>query len=252
MAVNMDDATPDSGKTTADDLKRKQDFDDLQNETADRDVGRHSRFLNEGERTAEIKRKKRDEERAFRTQLERLMQDPVYRAKYVDVMDGLRKAEQTTDAALERIAQTIRALEQDIQDMEDRAARLPDGTLVFRDANGVVRRADGSAVEDHLVETILWTGSEPGFEDYVDARNRLNDIKDSQSEVERYRDDTLGSARDRLTDPDNPPSLDELDGIQDGFMAAMPDEVRNALPNEASPPQADLTNVSIPDLGSKL
>lgn len=229
---------------------RKEDFDDLQNEVSGRETGRRARFLPAGEQSAEAKRKKREEERAFRTQLALLLEDPVYRAKYNGVMNALREAEQATEAALDQIAQMISEAQQALQDMEDRAAKLPDGTLVFRDAHGVVRKADGSVVEDHLVETILWTGNEPDFEAYQTQQGQLSELNQHQRNTELYREDVLGSARDKMLDEDTPPNIDELDQLLDSIQNQLPSniaaEVKSTLPT--TDVSAVIRNIEIPKI----
>ena len=228
---------------------RKRDFDDLQNELAGRETGRQQRFLPAAdERSPKEERRRHEAGQAYQSMLEVLMADPAYRARYGDVMTRLRNAEQATEAALDRISRMMDDTEDAIQDMEDRAARLPDGTMVFADANGAVRRADGSIVPDHLVETILWTGNEPSYEDYSAQQDRLAELEEAHAEVERYRDDTLGPARDQITDEDNPPSLDDLDDIMDDIETSMPEIVREppATPSEA--PDFETSRIAIPTL----
>ena len=222
-------------KEAARDTKRRQDSDDFQNELAGRETGRQQRFFPDDERSPRAERKKQGSEQAFRSMLDMLLADPVYRARYEQVMTRLREAEQATEAALDRISHQIGETQDTLQDMEDRAARLPDGTMVFRDANGVVRRADGSVVEAYLVDTILWTGNEPGYEDYRAQQDRLAGLEESRAEVERYRDDVLGPARDRVTDDSDPPSLDELDGIIADIETNMPSAVRDEAPPIETP-----------------
>lgn len=214
---------------------RQQDFDDLQNELAGRETGRQERFFPADDRSPKDQRRKHESEQAVRTALDVLLADPIYRARYDEAMTRLRDAEQTTEAALDRIAQMIGETEETIRDMEDRAARLPDGTMVFRDANGVVRRADSSVVEAYLVDTIIWTGNEPSFEDYRGQQDQLAGLEASRTEVEGYRDNVLGPVRDRITDQDNPPSLDALDDIIADIESEMPEIV------------SDETNLEPPD-----
>ena len=227
---------------------RKRDFDDLQNELAGRETGRQERFFPGDERSASAERKKQGSEQAFRSMLDMLLADPVYRARYEQVMTRLREAEQATEAALDRISNLIGETEDAVRDMEDRAAKLPDGTMVFRDANGVVRRADGSVVEAYLVDTILWSGNEPSYEDYRAQQDRLADLEESRAEVERYRDDVLGPARDRITDASNPPSLDELDAIMDDIENEMPEIAREPAPSHAEAPEVESGQIAIPTL----
>ena len=232
--------------------RRQRDFDDLQNEATGRDVGRISRFLAEGDaRSAEAKRRKAEREQTRRS-LALLLEDPIYRARYETTWDALRQAEMASDRALDHLAEKITHAASALQDMKDDAARLPDGTMVFRDETGMVRRADGSAIGETLAATILWDGNEPSYEDYVAARERLASLEDAQRSVERYQTDVLGAARERLDDEDNPPSLEGLDAILGDIEARMPDQVRQQLPDaERVEPTARGVAVSmVPDLGS--
>ncbi|MEM6890781.1 MAG: hypothetical protein AAGA74_16215 [Pseudomonadota bacterium] len=147
----------------------------------------------------------------------------------------------------------IEAAQAELSEMMNSAARLPDGTHVFRDANGVVRREDGTAVENHLAGTIIWTGHEPSFEDVQAAKDRIDGLQGQLDAANGYQNDVLGPARDRITDPENPPSLGELDDIQDSIQGSIPDAVKAHLPETVSTAAPDLNPlaVSLPDLGTK-
>ena len=231
------------------DKRRQQDLDDLNNEMSGAETGRIKRFLPNDVNTPEGKRKKEARE-AFESQLMRLLQDPVYRAKYEETMSALEQAEQKTDAALVRIEQSIRTGKQNLTDMEDRAARLPDGTLVFRDAAGTVRTADGEAVEDHLAETILWTGNEPDFEAYQAQTQKVDALDNTHREVKDYRENVLGAARDRMSDEDDPPSMDEMDDIIEGISEKMPYGVNEfgSTADITQSPEINSSQFKIPDL----
>ncbi|QBF32338.1 hypothetical protein CFI11_14105 [Thalassococcus sp. S3] len=234
------------------DDKRQRDFDDLQHELTGRDVGRISRFLAEGDvRSPEAKRKKAEREH-MRRSLSMLLDDPIYRARYDRAMDVLRSAEQAVDQAQDSLGRMIRAAQIDISSMENRAARLPDGTLVFRDATGTVRSADGTRIESDLAATILWTGQEPSFEEYRAAQQHLEELHISQDDIRNYEVNVLGSARNRLMDEDNPPSFEELDDIMKDIEAEMPDRVRHTIaePDATKPAAPVFSTQMVPDLGA--
>lgn len=213
--------------------RRQRDHDDLQNEIAGRETGRARRFLPEDARTAEGARKRR-ERLAAETQLALMLQDPVYRERYEAVSATLFTAIQTTDAVLARLEEQILAAEIELDAIHERAARLPDGTRVYRDAQGVVRREDGSTVDDTLVATIIWTGHEPSFEAFTGARDQLAGLEADRDEVTDYQNDVLGPAHDRITDEHNPPSLSELDDILDQVEKSMPSAMLRELDHEQS------------------
>ncbi|MEM6276691.1 MAG: hypothetical protein AAF714_07040 [Pseudomonadota bacterium] len=229
--------------------RRQRDHDDLQNEIAGRETGRARRFLPDDARTAEGARKRRERLTA-ETQLALMLQDPVYRERYEAVSAALSTATQTTDAVLARLEGQILASKIALDTIQEKAARLPDGTRVYRDAQGVVRREDGSAVDDTLVATIIWTGNEPSFESFMAARDHLAELETDRDEVTDYQNSVLGPAYDRITDEQDPPSLDELDEILKDIDAKMPDVLRQSqtAPNERSPAQTDPTQIALPDL----
>ncbi|MEM6914754.1 MAG: hypothetical protein AAF511_12335, partial [Pseudomonadota bacterium] len=71
------------------------------------------------------------------------------------------------------------------------------------------------------------------------------------SEVTTYRDDVLGPAQDRVNDPDDPTSLDELDQILKDVESEMPDIVREhqAVSDRGLRAQPDTTQIAIPKIG---
>ncbi|AZV79058.1 hypothetical protein EBB79_15050 [Parasedimentitalea marina] len=178
--------------------------------------------------------------------------DPIYRAKYNGVMEEIHEVRTATERALDQIADQLAGTLTKIQQMQDAAAHLPDGTRVFRDENSVVRLADGSEVEGYLADTIQWTGLEPSFEDYTQKISERDDLLATQIEVQIYETDVLGAALDKLTDPDDPPTLNELDQILDNSNNAMPDAVRRHMADVSGEigPRTSLDSSMIPQLGN--
>lgn len=229
--------------------RQRQEFDDLQNEIAGRSTGRRTRFLPDGPGSEEAKRRER-EARAFQTRLAELLADPIYRAKYETTLNILRDAERAVDAALAQIDTDLVAAQAHLDDLQDRAARLPDGSRVYKDGDGNVRREDGSLVDDVLVDTIIWTGNEPSFEDYRAATDRIDALERDKDAVEGYQNDVLGPSRDRLTDDDNPPDLGQLDDIADDINGEMPKSVQHQMPETtAAAPKVRVQNIELPKLG---
>lgn len=231
---------------------QRQEFDDLQNEIAGRETGRQARFLRDGPGSEIAKKKEREAQRAL-TRMAQLLNDPVYRAKYGSVLQVLSDSEQATEAAIDQLTKQITDAQTEIDEMKSNAARLPGGTRVFRDADGVVRREDGTTVDDHLADTIIWTGNEPSFEDVQDAKQRLDDLQTALDDVNGYQNGVLGPARDKITDPDNPPSLGELDAVLDNIKTGMPDAVKVQIAETvpAPQPEVDPLSVALPSLSSK-
>ncbi|SDG29109.1 hypothetical protein [Thalassobaculum litoreum] len=198
--------------------QRRRIHDDLANETAGRETGRIKRLDHPGEEPVGARDRKEKEERdrtASLTRLQVLLNDPTYRALYNDTFDQLRTAETATEAALEEAHAALSQTETDLQSTLDNAARLPDGTRVFRDADGNIRTEDGELVSGPDAETIVWKGGEPSYEDLLARRKAEGDARQRVEDLLRYQNDVLGPAHDRMEDPDNPPTPDELKQIQD-------------------------------------
>ncbi|MEO1406043.1 MAG: hypothetical protein AAFV54_06085, partial [Pseudomonadota bacterium] len=168
--------------------RRQRDHDDLQNEMAGRETGRARRFLPEDARSGEGARKRR-ERLAAETQLVLMLQDPVYRERYEATAAALSSVMQTTATVLARLEEQRVLAAAAVDDIRDKAARLPDGTRVYRDANGVIRREDGTAVDETLAATIIWMGHEPSFETFRSARDRLDEIQADLDAVTDYQND---------------------------------------------------------------
>lgn len=160
--------------------RHAQDFDDLQNELAGRSVGRVERFLPGGANSAGSSGKSKKERAETLTRLQLLLADPAYAALYRETVSALTEAQSKLEIMLERVRLGIEQNAATLEDMQDRAARLEDGTRVYRDKDGQVRNEDGRIFTDALVAGIVWNGTETSFEDIqanIARRDRLNNIE---------------------------------------------------------------------------
>ncbi|MEM6275387.1 MAG: hypothetical protein AAF714_00440 [Pseudomonadota bacterium] len=226
-----------------------QDRDDLNNEMAGRETGRMRRFLPEDDLSPEGIRRKAAKERF--TRLMQLLLDPGYRALHATALGALTEAEQATEAALATLAKQAAEAEAAIEHLERQAARLPDGTRVFRDAAGRARQEDGSIVDPLLAEAIVWRGAEPTWEAFAKARERLESLRRSQDEVMLYQANVLGPTRERITDEDAPPSPEELRRIMDELVRNMPAavQVEHEAPDvEHKAPTTPTSTIMVPPL----
>lgn len=229
--------------------RRQIDHDDLQREIAGVNGSRIARFLTVDDSVSKSRREKEDQA-VRQTRLMIALMDAAYREAFTRAWDTLEQAERAAEAALQKLERQIAEAEDDIRDMERQAARVPGGEMVFKDANGQVRYADGRKVEDHLAETVLWTGDEPTFEDYVGETEKLDNLRNAKTETEIYRDEVLGEAREELSDPDNPPSRERLEEITDKVKTRMPSVVAAEIEPDTGEMAAEPTaNLAIPKLG---
>lgn len=110
----------------------------------------------------------------------------------------------------------LEALEQEqaaLDDMLSRAARLPDGTKVFRDGEGNVKTLDGTTVDDASAASIEWRGDEPSYEDVSAQKRRVDELQDAANNL-RGIEAELGGIRDELTDNEEPPTSERVGELQ--------------------------------------
>ncbi len=191
-----------------------RDYDDLQNEMAGHEVGRIARFLTEGSPKSADGKRRDKERRSIETQLQIMMADAAYRALFDETVQILHDAQSRIETVFARIDSLRIETEATIEALESRAARLPDGSLVFQDQDGTTRLANGQAVDAELAATILWRGDEPSYEDWAHKQNRAERLDELESQA-RTQQVTLGKMQARLDDPDDPPSTDALRRMQE-------------------------------------
>lgn len=203
--------------------KRQRDFDDLQLELSGQDTGRMQRF-GAGNTNKRMAERKKDEQFSKQlTALQRLLEnDPVYAALHSEVMDLLAKAETAADAALDQAREDLQSAEAGLQDIQEGANQLPDGTRIYKDADGQVWTEDGRLVPKEDLGGVVWKDGAASYEDYLRQKQTIEDAKARIHDIEDYLYKVLGPARGRLTDPDNPPSKDDLDRIKDDILSKAP------------------------------
>ena len=217
-------------------IRRQRDFDDQQHELAGREVGRQSRFLSEGGGAARGARRKGGDARSHLSALERLLQnDPAYAALYHDTMDLLTCAERATESALESAEHALSEAEEALQGILEKANKLPDGGAVFKDAHGNIRTEDGRLVEAHELEGQDWHDGAPSYEDYLAQKKTRDEARNTVDDLRHYQVHVLGNARDRMSDPANPPSKEEMEGIQEDIKNKASQEVRNEIEPSQTP-----------------
>jgi len=153
---------------------------------------------------------KKERERHF-NQAVKLSAD--YLKLHTAVMNSLGEAENAVYDALIEAAQELATAEQNLSDIEDRAQTLPDGTKVFRSADGSVYTADGTKLDDDVAATIQWDDNAPSWEDHQAAKAAHDHAKERHKQLSKDND-RLAYIRDRMEDKDNPPPEEELEDFE--------------------------------------
>ena len=215
----------------------QQNLDDLNNELRGTDVGRMSRFLSPEVRdiiNGDRKGKNDLRDVVHQTMLDILLMDDEYRQLYDDAMDRLRDLEGATQRALdEALIEQAKSQEQ-LRETLERAAIL-DGQRVFKDAQGRVWTEHDQRVKQSDADRIEWQGNEPSREDYQADRSNADVTQRRVDDIRAYQTDTLGGARERLTDKDNPLTKDELKGLIEDFDTQLAETKQQPTPIGTSP-----------------
>ena len=229
--------------------RRRDEHDDYHHAFAGREVGRMARFLPREARGPQSK-ERRERERALQTALDILLANSAYAALHGDVTDFAARAETAAEIAMQEAEQDLAGAEESLRDTVENANKLPDGTAVFKRADGTVRTEDGCIVEGDELDGIVWRDDAPTYEDYLRRKAAVEEARKRIEDIRRYQVDVLGHARDRLNDTDNPPSIEELERIQKNIEDRMPPSVESKLdpdPVESTPDPTTVLDMGVPD-----
>lgn len=211
------------------DKRREADHRDHGNEIAGRSTGRMYRFHPHDSPDGPYPQ---DKHALNHTALHMLMQDPEYAKLYNDTMDLLARAEKATEKALAQAEQDLIEAQDQLNDMRDNASKLPDGTAVFRDKDGNVWTEDGKLVDQEDAAAVVWKDNAPSYEDYLNQKQTVTDTQQRIEALRLYLVDVLGGARDRMSDPDNPPSKEDIEGIKQRIIDEAPASIQSKLEPE--------------------
>ncbi|QEW21483.1 hypothetical protein LA6_003694 [Marinibacterium anthonyi] len=236
--------------------KHAQDFDDLQNEMAGRDVGQIERFLPGTAMGSRASERKRAERAEALTRLQLLMADKFYAQQHALTVQHLNDAQDRLDTVLERVQREIELTELTLDEKRDRAARLEDGTRVYRDQHGNVRTEAGDKISDDLADGVVWNGSEPTYESIQADHDRIERLRAIESDAHAGQG-RIGGLRNDLDNEDDPPSTEDMDsirkdadGIVEGIEARLDAETttRDMGPETLERDVATTADIKVPQL----
>lgn len=228
-------------------VTQRLERDDYNHALSGVETGRMPRFGAKSK--AELEKKQKKAERVFRDALDRFLQDPDYRALYVQLGQRLNDAEQEADTVLAETQAALRNLSKKIAEMEGRAATGPDGQLVFLTADG--RVVDGNAEElpPEIAEGIIWPANAPTAEEYFGALEYQNALTQQLEEWQSYRTDTLGDIRNRYDDRENPMSIEGMNNALEAIDAARPLVIAAEASKPSQEAELSVSPASCPTIG---
>lgn len=226
--------------------RAERDRIDLNHEMAGDDTGRIKRFLSEGTTSYTSDSKEKKAERRTQSLLHMLLaEDPQYAALYKSVTEKLEKARQAVDQALIDINQRLETSERELQNMRDQAAEREDGMKVFRSSlDGGIYTEDGQRLSDEEAQEISIPEDAPSWEDYSAEKEARDQAARQREDVERYQREVLNPIEERMRDPNNVFTKDELEEIDRSFGDDIPPVIRTHYDSDPTPEPVSSSSAS--------
>lgn len=198
---------------------------DLAHEMAGLETGRIKRFLADGASGYAADTDEKKAKREYRSLLDMLLaEDPQYAALYNKVSEKVIHASRAVDQALIEANQRLDAADRELRLLRESAAELPDGTKVFHsDVDGNTYTEHGTQLSTEEARDIQTPDDAPSWEEYRASQDAHESAAQRVEKLEGYRD-TLDAAEERLNDPNNPYSKEELEDLNAEVDVIMSDD----------------------------
>ena len=226
--------------------RQQEDFDNLQHSLSGVETGQQARhgLVRDDIDPLTGKSKKEALEDAIRRTLEQLLaDDEQYRIAHESLMDSLHQAAEVTQSALERVVSQLGDAYASMNELLSGAVKLPSGERVFKHEDGSVRNEDGEVIPAEIAASIEWTGNEPSYSDYQNAKNRIAELENAEREL-RGIETEIGGIRGDATNNDNPLTKDGLGSAQDkaNALRERAEEIqRNVNTNSPTAPKTEIS-----------
>lgn len=196
--------------------RRREDEKDFHDEMSGRDTYKIARYLSAEQREDRKEHRSSQARRADgMSRLQSLLaSNAAYAKLYNGTFENLRGAEIGADAALAELEAAHAKAQQELRDMDERAAKLPDGRRAFKNENGDVVDEHGGRVSDTDAASIHWRSDEPTYEDFTAQQKYVEDLSRSIDTIRGIQVD-LGEVREELSDKDNPPKHERVTELGD-------------------------------------
>jgi len=192
------------------DEREQENFDNLQHTLSGVETGQQTRHgLSKDTGSSVSGKRKSLTDQVFETLEWLLLNNPQYKLAHETFMNSIHEAQQITQTALERVISELTKERVVLDELLESAAKLPDGTKVFKDKNSDVRNQDGEIIPAELAATIQWTGNEPSYEEYQAQTQRIEALEAAENELRGIETD-LGEIHERGNTNSAPLSEDDL------------------------------------------
>lgn len=232
----------------------QQDIEDYNHSVSGADVGRiqrHGVGVEVDPITGE--RKGSAAQRAAQTLDWLLANDLIYAQAYET---ATRQVNATFDRAgniLDQLLDERADVMDELAETLENAATLPDGRKVFLDKDGVVRDADGNAIDAELAAGIVWKDDEPSYEDIAALKKRAESLDATINDV-RGIEAELGGLQGELSDNDAPATLERIEDIEKRGrdLNIKLDEIEADVAQVLKEPDTSVDNTQDVDLGTEI
>lgn len=228
---------------------RLQEIEDLSAGQAGRENGRIP-LGGYAQAKIAVEKQKQNSDRSTHMTLAQLLTSTAYRAAYNDTMDTLIQYENAAAIAMEKAALALDSAEEALAETMSQAARLEDGSPVFRGPNGEAVDIDGNPLSADDADSVIGLDDAPLYAQYLADKQAVEDAYATIEAIRIYQVETLGNARERLEDTANPVQrVEGIEAIQDDIRDAAPEFVSTQIKSEAvivPPEPQELAAVAVP------
>ena len=138
-----------------------------------------------------------------------LRDNPAYRQVHENLMSSIRTVQTATQTTLQRVDAALTDKQELWDSKMSKAARLPDGTPVFKDKHGNVQTLDGETIPPEQAARIKWPDDTPLLEDMLLLQQDILNLEAARDQLLGIETE-LGEIYDRNNRNDKPATPDAM------------------------------------------
>jgi hypothetical protein len=146
-------------------------------------------------------------------------QNAAYEAAYQETIKFITDLSHEAETAIDAATNMLDDLRNQSSTMLDATPRWQDDQRLFRDKDGDVRDQHGKIIEGLAAEDVVWPEGAPTYEDWHAVEDRITATQTHLEDWQNLRDNQIAPAQDRMTDEDDPPTIEEMEAMRDSLEA---------------------------------
>ena len=173
--------------------------------------------------------------------LQRLLAtDPEYARLYTQTRNLLDQAKTLTQSALTKTIEALKEARRDLKAILKNASTL-NGKAVFLDKDGNVRMEDGRIIQGEDLGKIEWNNSAASYEQYLQHKQKVEDLKRRKEELEHYQVHVLNPIQERMDDKNTRIDNDEFAGFQSKIANQAPEAIASEIKLKTIKPETQIS-----------